>query len=355
MRKYYLLIILFFVSIGAFAQDAAFSQVSNTFQFTQPSNVIMNKRVVQIQTAYHKQWMGLGNDDFNTLFAGIHMPFPSSGLGVGLSLMQDVEGVGNLKTQQAKLTTRYNLIHRQAKSKHQLVAAIDVAFIRKNLGKPELIFANDLNPVFGVNPAALNMNIDATQFLDLSAGFTWTNANLDLSRILNNDMVKNYRVPFSFSFTAHHISRPTESLLGINTRLPVRLIATATTSLTALSPDGIHLRHLLFQYDKQSTIEKFTAGAALNFAGEDAPCNVYIGAYYVNSYFANAVTQNTDGYVFLIGTEIGSTDRYNICLSYDYNNRGLSAQSGGIVEVTLNITAKKLFKTIVNCFAYKHF
>lgn len=341
--------------LSVMGQDASLSQVSNTYQYTHPSNVIMNKRVIQIQTAYHKQWMGLGKDDFNTIFASIHMPFPSSGMGVGISLMQDVEGVGNLKTQQAKLTSRYNLIHRQSKSKHQLVAAVDVALTRKNLGKPDLIFADDLNPVFGVNPSAANMSLGATQFLDLSAGFTWRNENLDLSRILNNDMVKNYRLPFSFSFTAHHINRPTESLLGVNTRLPMRMVVTTTASLTSISPDGIHLRNVLLQYEKQSEIEKFTVGAELNFAGEDAPCNVYIGAYYVNSYFNKNITQNTDGYVFLAGTEIGNTDRYNICVSYDYNNRGLSAQSGGIVEITLNITAKKLFKTIVNCFAYKRF
>lgn len=350
---------LTFLTIFSFlklvAQDASFSQISNTQIYSNPSSVIMNKRIVQVEMAYHKQWMGIDNGDFNTAYASINMPFPSSGMGVGLSFMQDIEGIGNMKSQFAKLTTRYNLIHSQSKSYHQVIGAIDIGYARKSINSSNLIFTDDLNPVFGVSNTASDDVQLAANFLDLGFSFTYANESMDLSRVLNNDMIKNYRIPVTISFSAQHINQPTESLLGINTRLPAHYVATLATTFTSKRPESIHLRRVMFQWEQQAKINKYTVGAEVNLAGEDKAVNVYVGGYYANSIATDAANANTDAYVFLAGFEVGKYDRYNICLSYDYNNRGLSTQSGGTIEITFNMAAKSLFKTIVNCFAYKRF
>lgn len=347
-----LLIIHFVFKVNG--QDASFSQVSNTQIYSNPSSVIMNKRVVQVEMAYHKQWMGI-DGDYNTGYASINMPFPESGMGVGLSFMQDVEGIGNMKSQFAKLTTRYNLIHSQAKSKHQVIGAIDIGYGHKSINSNNLIFTNNLDPIFGINNSPSEDLKLVANFLDLGVSFTYANENMDLSRIVNNDMMKNYRIPVTISFSAHHLNRPTESLLGINTRLPAHYIGTFATSYTARNPESVNLRRVMFQWEQQGYINKYTVGAEVNLVGEDKAVNVYVGGYYANSMSTEAANANTDAYVFLVGFETGNYDRYNICLSYDYNNRGLSTQSGGTIEVTLNIAAKSLFKTLVNCFAYKRF
>lgn len=331
--KYIKLLILFTITTlcvkTANAQDPLFSQFYNVPGYYNPAIVGISPGL-KARFAVRDQWPQLPGDLRNYMFSLdiAERNIPGSG-GLGLMVMNDNAGTGYLKTSMVGLSTsvRINL-------QENMVSQVGImtSFVQKSINWQNLVFTDQLDPVYG--------NIYESQFMapnsgniiypDMAAGgvFRFTESSSSFSAIMG-----------TFGVAVHHLFRPNESFLSLESPLPRKL---AITGDLVLEIDGNSGGPYFKRGDKSKSF-KFNPGfiyeSQAEFETYAVGLNILKSSIYSGVWFRNRTSElaHVSDLIFLLGINATLSDqtRIKINYSYDFVVTPIRAGTGGSHEITI--------------------
>ena len=328
-----------------FAQDPSFAQFFNFRVYLNPASTGSEKGL-NVAMIYKNQWHYVPGG-FNTY--GVSMDVQSSRLssGLGMLVYRDVEA--NAMTTNY-VGGSYAYIVRISKSVN-LHIGIMAAFVNKKLDGSRLIFSDQLDPEIGVLPGGggTAVPLRTVNYFDLDAGTL-----LRFGFKMNGHAVHN-----SIGFAVHHLTRPDESFLNIDTKIPMRF----TVHYGSMFPiyRGRIKREVsfylspVFKFDFQQKLQVYTTGVYATFK------TVYAGALYQLNKFSGT---STNGIIFTGGLDwdFGKDDNVtmNVGYSYQMDVTGVTTKSQGQHEVSLRMNfnnvqlqAPKKKPKKINCYDFE--
>lgn len=335
MKPFIIILSALLFSLTGFAQDPSFSQIENTRNYAHPSDVLI-RQGYEIELAHRSEWNSTG-EAYNTSFLSFFYQHEKMKSGYGVKLMQDVEGVGSLKTTDLKFVYRYSFFSFNYYNPRALFISLEGGVVRKSIDWSQLIFSDQIDPVFGIYTGTDFIYPDNdVNFFDAGASITYRD------RIKMND----FRLPFSASASLKHIyGDRVESLKGIGTKIYPLFTLTVSSTIHAVDYYGLPLLKPTFRYEYQGNLKKLTFGSLIGKANEQYQRTVYVGLFISNQY--NPISPlNTNSFILLAGFE-KVYNRYltTIAYSYDVNTAGLgNLSSGGTHEITINISFSTIEK-----------
>ncbi|MDH5400034.1 MAG: type IX secretion system membrane protein PorP/SprF [Cyclobacteriaceae bacterium] len=311
---------ILFLSIKVTAQDIQFSQFYAAPLYLNPA---FAGSTLQARAGlnYRNQWPAI-NANFITYSAFFDYHFEDYNSGIGLLLSQDSEGMAGLSSTSASAIYSYLLY---LTDKIAFKPGFQAGYTYRSINFTRLTFGDQFDPVTGelVSPSSgEQFNTGFSKgFLDLSTGGVLFTKTLWLG------------------VGYHHLTKPQQSLLSENDRLPRKLsihggikfyLDDASRSDYSTAPE----RSLTptFQFKHQGPFDQLDLG--LYYTMEP----IIFGVWYRGVPFKNIAGHiNNESLVFLIGmTKKGADDELNIGYSYDFTISGLGASSGGAHEFSLS-------------------
>ncbi len=332
-------IILSVVS-GAYGQDPSFSQFYANRIYLNPAFTGIEPGVA-VTGVTRMQWLRV-DKGFQTYGLTAEMQLPVARVGLGLHLLRNTEGLGNLTTHRAGVTFAYTIPGRN----NNFHFGLEGRMVQKNLDWEELVFSDQLDPVYGdIYPSAITPVLDQVFFGDLDFGVVWRNQS-DL-RIGG----RNFRdVRSHFGVSVHHLpyifsrsAQGNDSFLSLDGRVAPRTtfhggmiipIRQQGGSEVALSPN---IKLDMQGYQWLSFQENIVVGTVGMFGLVD---NFYLGMLYQNRTYApnhvhtDALIFTIGGYVDPTGKNQGATPPLFFGLSVDLNLSGLGPAAGSVFEAT---------------------
>lgn len=311
------------------AQDPSFSQIESTRLYTHSSDMSVECGI-EFEAAHRSEWSAIPGG-FTTSFMSC---FYQSGImrsGVGIKYLQDTEGSGRFKTEDIKLVYRYNVFRHSYYRPRKLCLAIEGGVVRKSIDWSNLIFSDQLDPVFGIyrNTSLLVYNQDPVSFFDVTMSGTY------------KDKVKIHGInrPYTASISLRHMAFDREeSLLRLGQRLPGVLTATISSSFAPIQYYKLPLFKPTLRIEIQNNIKRIVYGSLIGIASDEKKQTLYTGLFYSAQY--NPISEfNSNGLIFMMGAEkLIRHTRYMFTYSYDLITGGLgNATTAGTHEITLNI------------------
>ncbi|MEX0968330.1 MAG: PorP/SprF family type IX secretion system membrane protein [Bacteroidia bacterium] len=332
MNKTFLLIAagIFGLLHSAHAQDPTFTQYWANPIYLNPAFAGVNG-VTRVSMNHRNQWNYVPGQ-YVTSSASIDMKTCNwNNIGIGLLAWRDTEGEGLLNTSAASFVFNYMI---QNEGKYQVSFGLQPTLTNKTLDWERLVFSDQLDPVFGVNrPSAGEAPaIDSRSFFDFSAGIMWR----FFTRTKNRDDLYS-----NVGLAVNHIMQPNESILGEDSKLPLRLTAHAGTVIPisnyraqkkiALVP---HAKLEFQRFDNvglKNTISEFDAG----FYIMREP--VLFGLNYQSNTNFNFKNGKAVSVVAGLKGVFSNSFNYMISYSYDINVAGLSRSNVGTHEIGLTL------------------
>ena len=335
-------IILVASPILLFAQDPSFSQFYANRIYLNPAFAGMEPGI-GIAGASRIQWAGVDRG-FRTYNFSVDAQLPATRLGLGLHLLHNTEGIGNLSTNQAGLVFSYSIPGR----KNNLHFGMEGRLVQKSLDWSRLVFSDQLDPVYGVvNASNVTPALDRVFHGDFDFGMVWRHegdmkiAGYQMKRVRSHIGISLHHLPYLISKSA----KGNDSFLNLESRLAPRTtihggliipltIFQGTGMDIALSPN---LKLDMQGYRFMSFQENITVGTAGLYA---LVSNFYLGFLYQNrTYLPNAL--HTDAFILSIGGYTNSRSRgkgrqpsFFFGLSADINSTGVGPAAGSVLEFT---------------------
>ncbi len=321
-------LVLFLLSV-ALAQLAK-AQYPNFSQFYS-NRIYMNPAFagadpgLRINLNYRRFWAAVPGQ-FQTFSATADMSNFSLAGGLGLVVMNSVEGEGKLRTTQigAMYSYRLTILPRM----FDIHLALQGNFLQKGINFGNLVFSDQLDPVYGqINPTKANIPGSATaNMLDLGAGIM-SRFNIRIGR-KTRKMWSN-TVGASFK----HLNTPNESLIGKTSNLPLKMTVhySALFNISKLSSQNKVYLSPNFIYEKQNKFSTFNFGL---FALR-AP--LMVGVWYRNQKFLISGPKN-DAIIANLGFRGENGDKsviFQIGYSYDLTISKMLGSSGGSHELSI--------------------
>lgn len=299
------------------AQDPAFSQFYSNQLYLNPAFTGINKGL-RLGMDYRSQWPSVSSPFTTYNVYGDIQDFNLGG-GIGFMAMQDIEGAGALKTTTFGGFYSYRLV--VVSRKFDIQAGFGLNYTMKSVDWSRFVFSDQLDPVLGqiYQTAAIPPQNTNRNFIDADAGvlakFNISMGNTDFSNTLG--------------FAAHHLTQPNESLIGLESRLPMKFTVHYGTLIPLqgninwnnffLSPN--------FIWEQQDNFNTFNFG----FYVLKAP--VYVGAWYRDQ---KVPFRGGDAFIANIGVRFENNDIiYQLGYSYDLTVSNLAANSGGAHEISV--------------------
>lgn len=239
----------FCISISANAQDAAFSQFYANPLYLNPAFAgATPKGCPRATLNYRDQWPGIGRT-YVTTSASWDQHINSIGGGLGVLVVHDRAGNGNLNTSHASLIYSYNL---EVNRKFSIKAGFEASYRQLQLDWDDLTFGDMIHPQYGfIYPTAEQavqngITNQTISFPDFSTG------------------VVGYSKDFFFGFAAHHLTEPNQGFIS-ESPLPRKITAHVggnfalnkySRNVTTISPN--------FLYQKQQDFQQFNYGVYVN-------------------------------------------------------------------------------------------
>ena len=240
-------------------------------------------------------------------------------VGVGLLLMNDVSGDGNLTNMNANLSLAY---HKTLGEGTLLSAGFQGSFVQKNVDMSSLIFGTQIDGNGNVTPGSGEPFGGGFYYFDLAAGVHW-------STVFNDNFSANLGGAY------YHILRPVESFLNDNSnRLDPRYVAHGGVMI---APNETINFSPSFLYMQQAGAKEITVGSSMGYHLDAA--SLYFGAWY----------RNTDAIIALTGIEVS---QFLFGFSYDVTISDASKANNyqGAFELSLSYTGCVTPKRrVLNC------
>lgn len=333
---------LFFCAVS-FAQDIHFSQFYNSPLTLNPALTGKMNGVFRFGLNYRNQWFTLSNErtPFATYAGSFDAPirFRKDALGVGLVLVNDRSGQGNLNNMLILGSVAYHL-GIGSSGKHSISLGVQGGYNQKRLNSSELLFFNQFNgttfdPTMPTGETNLNDNVG---FFDLNVG------------IIGNSKITE-KVNVYAGFSAFHLTQPEESFLDAGDEsMPLRYVVHAGAEYVfhqriALLPSMIYMR--------QREADQLNLGTAFVFRlTETENTMFYLGGYYRMLPSSKSNGSNlSDAFIAYTAFEYKN---FKAAFSFDATMSDLSQapKAAGAFEVSLTYTHPFLLpnmKTLLFC------
>ncbi|MDO9579128.1 MAG: PorP/SprF family type IX secretion system membrane protein [Bacteroidales bacterium] len=312
------------------AQDPMFTQFYNNPLYYNPGTAGLNPGM-RVRINYRDQWPNLPNNfktySFNMDIA--ERSIPGSG-GLGLIFLNDKAGAGKLQTTSVGLSTAAR-VPIQENSVAQV--GFSVSFVQKMINWNDLVFSDQLNPRYGnINPTAFQApDRSNVTYPDFAVGgvYRFSETNLSITGIQG-----------TFGVAVHHVFRPNESLSGLNTRLPRKLVVHGDLVLDVNqsyrsfynrinNPKSLMLNPG-FIYEKQGDFSTFSIGVNV------LQSSVYTTGIWFRNQIFDFVKANDLMFVVGLYLPFNKGSRMKIIYSYDLILTALRPAAGAAHEVTIS-------------------
>jgi type IX secretion system PorP/SprF family membrane protein len=310
---------IIFVLVFAFsfvqlrAQDPIFSQFYNNPIYYNPGYIGLNAGM-RTRFNYRDQWTGLPTDfktyNFSMDFA--ERSIPGSG-GLGLLVSSDRAGTGTIKSSNVGVGTAARIpIY------DNMVAQMGfmVSYAQKSVNWEDLVFSDQLHARYGnIYQTAFEAPVsNHVSYPDVSVGgvYRFVETGSSWSNIQG-----------TLGAAVHHVFTPNESFLGLDSKLPRKLVITGDLVLELEQGRSSSYRSRKssgsssfkfnpgFQYEKQADFTTYTLG--LNILKS----SIYFGAWFRNQDFNFFEARDV---IFQVGFNAPWTkeSRLKIMYTYDY-------------------------------------
>lgn len=300
-------VLVFALSQNVQAQDPAFSQFYGNPIYLNPA-MAGSANCPRISLHHRNQWPNI-KSSFVTNSISFDRNFEELRGGVGLQIVNDIEGEGALKNTQVSVMYSYQL---QASRKLTLVTGIQASYQQRALDKTKLQFGDQIDPNYGfVLPTKENIN----QFAD-NVGY----ADISLGIIA-------YTKKYFGGIAIHHLTEPEDAFIA-NSNLPRRLTIHAGTNFSVGKSRNLGL----------TTDEPFVTPNIL-YMSQNGARQLNVGMSLTNQslsgglYFRNNFS-NSDALLLVMGYTRGGI---RLGYSYDYTISELMGSTGGAHEVSLTL------------------
>lgn len=305
------------------AQDLLYSQFYNAPLLLNPALTGMGERP-RVGLQYRNQWPGLPQA-YTSYSAYYDQSFEKAKSGIGLQILNDVQGNGILTTTGASAFYSYNL---QVSKKLFLKAGVEAGYYNYRLDWDRLTFLDQIDPRLGITrptgeprPGTLSGG-----FLDLGMG------------------VIAYTSKFYGGLSVKHINSPERKLLRgqSSAGVPVRFVAHAGGEIN-LNPNNkigktpFISPNILFA--RQGEFQQLNAGAYVGYG------NLFGGAWFRMGF------NNPDAAISMVGFRKGI---YKVAYSFDYTLSKLGIEQGGAHEISFTLNFSDDEKYQKNRFARRY-
>lgn len=330
-----LFVVLAFLICGTFhktnAQDAQFSQFFAAPVYHNPAfaggafapRLVMN---------YRNQWPSL-DANFQTTSFSVDHHLESLNSGIGISFLDDQQGINRLRNSQVALQYSY------------MIKATDDFFIRFGLQGAYAInqTTSTANLIFGDQ---LNSNgftgMPTSDPIRSSTGNQFSYADFSSGLLL-------YNKDLWLGLTANHLTRPNVAIIRSDTsasNLPIKYTLTGGVNIPLANPystAGLSSKEFMataaFILQKQASSTLFSIGSYLTYSP------LTIGLWYrgLPVRRERGSFLNNDAFIGLIGYRM---DNFSIGYSYDLTISPLRGTTGGSHEISISYQLDKIQKNI---------
>lgn len=310
-------VMLFCQVINAFGQNLHFSQYYNSPLLVNPANTgFAPDADWRAGANYRNQWAGIITNPYKTFGAWgdvqmFNNKFENGWLGVGVSLLKDVAGSGNLSSTKVYASVAY---HQLIGISSLLSGGFAIGAVNKRIDVSKLTFDNQWNGKFFdiTIPSGEAFNATSVWYPDLQAG-------------INYAIFPNSNTYFNLGFSASHINRPDESFFSntiADTKVDIRYNVFANGSFKVndqwiLNPNAY--------FSMQSKSKETVVGMKANYnLSGDGRAQVIGGLYY----------RVNDAFIPVIGYQLNDL---TLTVNYDVTSSGLGTfnQTRGAYELSL--------------------
>ena len=309
-NKFFALVAIVFLGFSqtVYAQDPSFTQFYANPMYLNPA-MAGSANCPRISMNYRNQWPSL-RGAYLTNSVSIDKGVEELHGGIGLQILNDIQGEGALTNTQINLTYSYHL---QASRKLYVLTGIQASYQQRALDKEKLFFGDQIDPNYGfIYPTQENVTefTDNVSYADISLG---TFGIYDEKHFLG--------------VALHHVSEPEDSYITEN-YLPRRFTVHAGTKIPVGRTQKMGLRgggpfitpNIL--YMSQNGANQLNMGVSLTNE------SLMGGLYFRNNF------SNSDAILIVLGYE---SNGIRLGYSYDYTISELMGASGGAHEVSLTI------------------
>lgn len=294
------------------AQDPHFSQYYSAPLYLNPafSGTGTDHRFI---ANYRNQWPDLANG-FVTYAFSYDYNLQDMKSGVGLLASVDKAGSANLRSTNIGFVYSYKV---QLSGKWVLTPGLYFGYGQRNIDFNKLVFGDQLEfrndgQVPTTDPSSGNLG--STGYFDFGSGLLI------------------YNKTFWAGFSAFHINEPNRSLLGEESKIPIKTSIHAGFKVPLYSGvfkrDRISMLAPSFVYQNQGNFDQLDVG--LHFLYEPIMIGLWYRGIPIQQNAKDNVSQ--DAAVLILGLQF---DQLEIAYSYDFTISELGAVSGGAHEVSV--------------------
>lgn len=321
-KRFLLLGLVLLLSRSGWAQDPQFTQFYAAPLYLNPA-FAGSALAPRITVNYRNQWPSVAN--YVTSMVGVDHYFSRFNSGVGLMLINDNQGQGQIRSTEIAAQYAYQV---QLSDVSAVRLGLQASYVNRNVGYFGLTFGDQFtNRGFidgstsvdaGLLAAAANRN----KYVDFSTG-----------ALYYSDWVW-------FGVSAHHINRPSQGFFaGDNSRLPIKGSIHTGLRIPLMGFTGLgdeYEREISFSpvvhYKFQGKFDQLDLGAYFTYSP------LTVGAYYRGLPFKqykndNIRINNHDALAFLVGYR---QDNFSVGYSYDATISTLGFASGGSHEISIS-------------------
>ena len=214
LRYLGLLIIGMLLRFSAMAQDPNFTQFySQPVQYNPAFTGINNG--LRFGAIFRNQWSRIPGQ-FNTYSVALDAEALNLGGGLGFSASRDIEGEGLLSTTNFNALYAYRVVQKD----WMIQAGFSAGAYSQRLDFSKLIFTDQLDDKYGLirptSTGAVPTPSSSKTFVDFSSGIV-------IRKNLHRKTQRHRTIgTLNVGYAAHHITRPDQSLLLLDSRLPIR-------------------------------------------------------------------------------------------------------------------------------------
>ena len=343
------------LSVGTIcAQDPSFSQFYANRVYLNPGFVGLESGLT-VSGVSRIQWLNVDRG-FKTYGFTLETQLPHVRLGLGLHVLSNTEGIGNLSTNQGGLVLSYTI----PGERDNIHFGMEARLVQKSIDWDQLIFSDQIDPIYGVvNATNLIPAHDNVLYGDFDFGVVWRHVSKQLVR---SKSIQRIRSQLGVSF--HHLpylisnsAKGNDSFLNRDTRIaprttihggliiPITFLNSSALDI-AISPNiKLDMQGYQFMSFRENlvvgTVGFYTGVSFVSASLYTLISNFYTGILYQNRTFApNAI--HTDAFILTVGayTNLGKSNNKQqspalfFGISADLNATGVGPAAGSVFEFT---------------------